>query len=99
MSSVVGLMGNPSQTVYSASKAGLIGYTKSFAKELAKSIKEDVEKLSWSKPMLEELSEYIQQQNNEEISNFVLKIVDNGNGQQKNSFKEIRKMLKNELIT
>lgn len=35
MSSVVGLMGNHSQTVYSASKAGLIGYTKSYAKELA----------------------------------------------------------------
>ena len=35
VSSVVGLMGNPSQTNYSASKAGLIGATKSFAKELA----------------------------------------------------------------
>lgn len=35
MSSVVGLMGNTSQSVYSASKAGLIGFTKSFAKELA----------------------------------------------------------------
>ncbi len=35
MSSVVGLMGNTAQTVYAASKAGLIGYTKSFAKELA----------------------------------------------------------------
>lgn len=35
MSSVVGLMGNASQTVYAATKAGLIGYTKSFAKELA----------------------------------------------------------------
>ena len=35
MSSVVGLMGNASQTVYASSKAGLIGYTKSFAKELA----------------------------------------------------------------
>lgn len=35
MSSIVGLMGNASQTVYSASKAGLIGYTKSYAKELA----------------------------------------------------------------
>lgn len=35
MSSVVGLMGNTAQTVYSASKAGLIGYTKSYAKELA----------------------------------------------------------------
>ncbi len=35
ISSVVGLMGNASQTVYSASKAGLIGYTKSYAKELA----------------------------------------------------------------
>lgn len=34
MSSVVGLMGNKSQTVYAASKAGLIGYTKSLAKEL-----------------------------------------------------------------
>jgi 3-oxoacyl-[acyl-carrier protein] reductase len=35
MSSVVGLMGNSSQSVYAASKAGLIGYTKSYAKELA----------------------------------------------------------------
>lgn len=35
MSSVVGLMGNVAQTVYASSKAGLIGYTKSFAKELA----------------------------------------------------------------
>jgi 3-oxoacyl-[acyl-carrier protein] reductase len=35
MSSIVGMMGNASQTVYSASKAGLIGYTKSYAKELA----------------------------------------------------------------
>ena len=35
MSSVVGLMGNPSQISYSASKAGLIGFTKSLAKELA----------------------------------------------------------------
>lgn len=35
MSSVVALMGNSSQTLYAASKAGLIGYTKSYAKELA----------------------------------------------------------------
>lgn len=35
MSSVVGLMGNISQSVYAASKAGMIGFTKSFAKELA----------------------------------------------------------------
>lgn len=35
VSSVVGLMGNPSQISYSASKAGLIGFTKSYAKELA----------------------------------------------------------------
>jgi len=35
MSSVVGLMGNNSQTVYAASKAGLIGFSKSVAKELA----------------------------------------------------------------
>lgn len=34
ISSVVGLMGNPSQISYSASKAGLIGFTKSLAKEL-----------------------------------------------------------------
>jgi len=35
ISSVVGLMGNAGQTNYSASKAGLIGLTKSTAKELA----------------------------------------------------------------
>lgn len=35
ISSVVGLMGNASQTNYAASKAGLIGYSKSLAKELA----------------------------------------------------------------
>ncbi|KAI9470674.1 MAG: 3-oxoacyl-reductase [Benjaminiella poitrasii] len=37
ISSVVGLHGNVGQTVYSASKAGLIGYTKSLAKELGSS--------------------------------------------------------------
>jgi 3-oxoacyl-[acyl-carrier protein] reductase len=35
ISSVVGVMGNPGQTNYSASKAGVIGLTKSTAKELA----------------------------------------------------------------
>lgn len=35
ISSVVGLMGNSGQSAYSASKAGLIGLTKSLAKELA----------------------------------------------------------------
>jgi 3-oxoacyl-[acyl-carrier protein] reductase len=35
MSSVVGLMGNASQVAYAASKAGLIGFTKSYAKEMA----------------------------------------------------------------
>ncbi len=35
ISSVSGLMGNPGQTNYSASKAGLIGLTKSVAKDLA----------------------------------------------------------------
>ena len=35
ISSVSGLMGNPGQTNYSASKAGLVGLTKSVAKELA----------------------------------------------------------------
>ena len=35
ISSVIGLMGNVGQTTYAASKAGLIGLTKSAAKELA----------------------------------------------------------------
>jgi len=35
MSSVAGVRGNPGQVNYSASKAGLIGITKSLAKELA----------------------------------------------------------------
>ncbi len=35
ISSVVGLMGNTGQSAYAASKAGLIGFTKSCAKELA----------------------------------------------------------------
>ena len=35
IASVVGLMGNPGQANYAASKAGLIGLTKSLAKELA----------------------------------------------------------------
>ena len=36
MSSVSGLIGNPGQTNYSASKAGMIGLTKSLARELGK---------------------------------------------------------------
>ena len=36
MSSVSGLMGNPGQSNYSASKAGLIGFTRTVAKELGK---------------------------------------------------------------
>jgi 3-oxoacyl-[acyl-carrier protein] reductase len=35
MASVVGLTGNPGQANYSASKAGLLGFTKSVARELA----------------------------------------------------------------
>ena len=35
MSSVVGLMGNVGQANYAASKAGLIGFTKSVAREVA----------------------------------------------------------------
>src|SRR5581483_10469803 len=35
ISSVSGLMGNPGQSNYSASKAGLIGMTRSVARELA----------------------------------------------------------------
>ena len=35
VSSIVGLMGNPGQVAYAASKAGLLGFTKSLAKELA----------------------------------------------------------------
>jgi 3-oxoacyl-[acyl-carrier protein] reductase len=34
ISSVVGLHGNPGQTNYAASKAGIIGFTKSLAREL-----------------------------------------------------------------
>ena len=34
MTSVVGLHGNPGQTNYAASKAGIIGFTKALAKEL-----------------------------------------------------------------
>jgi 3-oxoacyl-[acyl-carrier protein] reductase len=34
VSSIVGLHGNPGQTNYSASKAGIIGFTKAFAREL-----------------------------------------------------------------
>lgn len=36
MSSVVGVMGNPGQTNYAASKAGIIGLSKSLAKELGR---------------------------------------------------------------
>ena len=35
MSSVVGMMGNPGQANYAASKAGIIGFSKSIARELA----------------------------------------------------------------
>jgi len=35
ISSVVGLIGNPGQTNYSASKAGVVGFTKSLAREVA----------------------------------------------------------------
>ncbi len=36
ISSIAGVMGNAGQSNYAASKAGLIGFTKSIAKELAK---------------------------------------------------------------
>ena len=35
VASVSGLMGNPGQANYSASKAGVIGFTRTIAKELA----------------------------------------------------------------
>jgi 3-oxoacyl-[acyl-carrier protein] reductase len=35
IASVVGLMGNPGQTNYAASKAGVIGFSKSLAREVA----------------------------------------------------------------
>jgi 3-oxoacyl-[acyl-carrier protein] reductase len=36
LSSIVGLRGNPGQTAYATSKAGILGFTKSLAKELAR---------------------------------------------------------------
>lgn len=36
LSSIVGLRGNPGQTAYAASKAGVVGFTKALAKELAR---------------------------------------------------------------
>ena len=36
LSSIVGLRGNPGQTAYAASKAGIIGFTRSLAKEVAR---------------------------------------------------------------
>ena len=35
VTSVIGIMGGPGQTNYAASKAGIIGFTKSLAKEVA----------------------------------------------------------------
>jgi 3-oxoacyl-[acyl-carrier protein] reductase len=35
LTSIVGVTGNPGQTNYAAAKAGLLGFTKSLAKELA----------------------------------------------------------------
>ena len=35
ITSVVGLMGNAGQTNYAAAKAGMIGFTKSLAREIA----------------------------------------------------------------
>ena len=35
MSSVIGQMGNAGQAAYAAAKAGIIGFTKSMARELA----------------------------------------------------------------
>lgn len=36
LGSIVGLKGNAGQSAYSASKAGLVGFSRSFAKEVAR---------------------------------------------------------------
>jgi 3-oxoacyl-[acyl-carrier protein] reductase len=61
ISSVVGLMGNVGQTNYSASKAGVIGFTKALAREVAsRSITVNAVAPGYiSTPMTEALSEDI----------------------------------------
>jgi 3-oxoacyl-[acyl-carrier protein] reductase len=63
ISSIVALMGNPSQISYAASKAGIIGFSKSYAKELgSRNIRSNVICPGFIKTdMTEKLDEGVQQ--------------------------------------
>ena len=51
LTSVVGMHGNPGQTNYAASKAGIIGFTKSLARELAsRNVRVNASRLGTSRP-------------------------------------------------
>ncbi len=68
MSSIVGLTGNPGQAAYAASKAGLLGLTKSLAKELGSrnirvnAVAPGLIETAMTEKMTGEMREYLQNQ-------------------------------------